>query len=100
MEALGQFLPLLLLFGVFYFLLLRPQRARQRAQQALIDSVSKGDRIVTIGGFHGTVQSVDEDTIRLELAPGAVATVSRAAIARRLVDADTGEDEGGATAAE
>lgn len=108
MDALQQLFPLLLLFGVFYFLLIRPQRARARQQQALIDSVSTGDRVVTIGGFHGTVQSVDEDTVRIEITPGNVATLSRAAIARRLVDADQGadlgEDEagptGGATVAE
>jgi preprotein translocase subunit YajC len=101
MEALiANLLPLLLLVAVFYFLIIRPNRVRQQQQRALLSSLSSGDRVVTIGGFHGTIQSVDADTLRLELAPGTVATVARAAVARKLVDADTGDLDGGATAAE
>jgi preprotein translocase subunit YajC len=81
-------IPLLLIIVVFYFLIIRPQQARARQQRALVSSVGPGDRIVTIGGLHGTVVSVDEDTMRLEAAPNVVLTFSKQAIARRLVDAD------------
>lgn len=76
------------IFVVFYFLLIRPQQKRARQHRELISTIGTGDRIVTIGGLHGTVQSLDDDTMRLELAPGTVVTVTRQAIARRLVDAD------------
>lgn len=88
--GLAGFLPLLLIGVVFYFLLIRPQQKRAKAQRQLVESISAGDRIVTIGGIHGTVQSIDADTIRLEVAPGTTVTMLRASVARRLVDADTG----------
>jgi preprotein translocase subunit YajC len=102
MESLiANLFPLILLGAVFYFLLIRPQRARQQQQRTLLNSLSRNDRVVTIGGFHGTLQSVDEDTVRIELAPGTVATLSKAAIARRIIDADADSDDvGGASAAE
>ncbi len=90
-QAIGQLLPLVLLAAVFYFLLIRPQRARAQQQRSLLSSLGPGDRVVTIGGFHGAVQSVDEDTLRVEIAPGTVVTLAKGAIARRLVDADRGE---------
>jgi preprotein translocase YajC subunit len=75
---------------VFYFLLIRPQQRRQRQRRELVSSVEVGDRIVTIGGIHGTVQSLDEDTMRVEVAPGMVLTVSKGAVGDKVVDADTG----------
>lgn len=98
MDALvGQLFPLLLLGAVFYFLLIRPQRARAQTQRSLLSSLGQGDRVVTIGGFHGTITSVDEDTLRVEIAPGTVVTLVKGAVARRIMDAD-GDDAGGATA--
>jgi preprotein translocase subunit YajC len=99
MEALAQLFPFLLIAVVFYFFLIRPQRARQQQQRALIDSLDRNDRVVTIGGLHGTVDSVDDDTLRLEIAPGTVVTFAKAAIARRILDADSG-DLGGSPATE
>lgn len=95
MESLGAFLPMILIVVVFYFLLIRPQQQRQKQHRQLISSVDKGDRIVTIGGLHGTVESVDDDTIRLEVSPGTIVTFSRQAVSKKLLDADTGvEDQG------
>jgi preprotein translocase subunit YajC len=89
--TLAQLIPLLLIIVVFYFLIIRPQQARARRQRQLVASLATGDRIVTIGGLHGTVQSVDDETVRLEVAPNTVVTFSKAAVARRLIDLD--EDE-------
>lgn len=91
MEQLAQLLPIILIIAVFYLLLIRPQQKRAREHRELVSSIENGDRIVTIGGLHGTVEAVDEDTIRLELIPGTTITVSKQAVSRRLVDADTGE---------
>lgn len=83
----GLLLPVIMI-AVFYLLLIRPQQRKAKKQQALISSVSVGDRVVTIGGLHATVVSLDEDTMRLEIAPGIAITMARGAIARRLIDAD------------
>lgn len=103
----ASFIPLLLIVVVFYVLLIRPQQRKAKQHQQLVQAVGVGDRVVTIGGLHGTVESVDEDTMRLEVAPGTVITLTRGAIARRLIDADTDTDadtgldeEAGAVAAD
>jgi preprotein translocase subunit YajC len=93
MEALAQFLPLILIVAVFYLLLIRPQQTRAKKHRELVESISSGDRVVTIGGVHGTVQVVDEDSVRLEVAPGTVITFAKQAISRRLVDAGMGTTE-------
>jgi preprotein translocase subunit YajC len=92
-SGLASFLPLLLIVAVFYLLLIRPQQRKARQHQELVKSIGTGDLVVTIGGIHGTVESMDEDTVRIEIAPGTVITMARAAIARRVLDADAPEDE-------
>jgi len=92
MEQITGFLPLLLIGLVFYFLIIRPQRARQQRQVQLVNSLAPGDRIVTIGGFHGMVQDVEEDIIRVEIAAGTVVTLVKGAVARTLSDADVDSD--------
>ncbi|MGI8874082.1 MAG: preprotein translocase subunit YajC [Egibacteraceae bacterium] len=84
-------LPIVLIIAVFYLLLIRPQQKRARQHRELVGSVDVGDQVVTIGGLHGTVRSLDDDTIRLELAPNLDVTVAKQAVSRRLVDADAGE---------
>jgi preprotein translocase subunit YajC len=91
MESFAQLLWLLLIGAAFYLLIIRPQRNRQRQQRELVQSIGVGDRVVTIGGFHGTVRGVDDDTLHLEIARGTIVTLVRGAVARRLVDADTGD---------
>ncbi|HUH08687.1 MAG TPA: preprotein translocase subunit YajC [Egibacteraceae bacterium] len=96
-NPVGLLLPWILILGVFYLLLIRPQQQRAKRHRELVGSIARGDRIVTIGGLHGTViDAVDEDTLRLEVSPGTVVTLARQAIGRKLVDADTGvaEDDG------
>lgn len=84
-------LPIVLIIAVFYLLLIRPQQKRARQHRELVTSVDVGDQVVTIGGLHGTVRSLDEDTIRLELAPNLDITLAKQAVSRRLVDADAGD---------
>jgi preprotein translocase subunit YajC len=67
---LMQVLPLVLIFVVFYFLLIRPQQSRMKAQKAKIDAVKKGDQVVTGGGLVGKVVRVDDVYADIELAPG------------------------------
>jgi preprotein translocase subunit YajC len=92
-SGMTSLIPLLLIIVVFYFLIIRPQQARARQQRELVSSIAPGDRVVTIGGLHGTILSVDDDSMRLEAAPNVVLTFTKQAVARRLLDADAGAGE-------
>lgn len=60
-EGLQQFIPLILVFAVFYFFLIAPQRKRQKQEKQYIAELKKGDRVVTISGMHGKVLDLNED---------------------------------------
>ena len=77
-----QFLPLVLIFGVFYFLLIRPQQTRAKEMKTMLAALRRGDKIVTAGGVVGTVQRVKEGTneIDVEIAPNVVVKVVRETI--------------------
>ena len=82
----GSAISLLLLVGmiaVFYFLIIRPQRKRSKAQQELSDSLQPGEEIRTIGGIHGQVVSVDDESVVLRVEEGRI-RVSRRAIGSRV----------------
>jgi preprotein translocase subunit YajC len=66
----AQFAPLVLIFGVFYFLLIRPQQRRAKEHKARIDAVKKGDQVVTGGGLVGKVVRVDDSYVDVELGQG------------------------------
>ena len=81
-----QFLPWILMFVVIYLLILRPQYRKQKQQQAMIDSLTKGDKVVTSGGIHGTIVGVREkDAILvLQVAKDVRIEVSRASVSRTV----------------
>lgn len=89
------FLPLLLMGVVFYFLLIRPQSQRRRAQMQMQSDVEVGDEIVTTAGIYGTITDIDDDfgIVTVEVAPNTDIRMARAAIAQRLVDDDEFVDE-------
>jgi preprotein translocase subunit YajC len=87
MDTLNQVLPLVVLGVAFYFLIIRPQQTRQKAHRELMAALAEGDRVVTIGGIHGTVASLDDDRVGLEVAPGVVIDVARSAVASKIQDA-------------
>lgn len=69
-SAMIQILPLVLIFVVFYFLLIRPQQKKARLHREMVAALKRGDRVVTGGGLHATVAKVEDDTtVILELAP-------------------------------
>jgi len=77
-----------LMFGIFYFLVIRPQNKEMQKHKAMLDALKKGDRVVTTGGVHGRVHSLREGTVSIEVADKVRITVNRANIAGR---ADTEE---------
>ena len=94
-NPLTLFAPLILMGGVFYFLLIRPQQKRSRAQQALVSSIQVGDEVMTTSGIFGTITEMDDDegTIKVEIAPGTRIRMVRSGVARRLTEDDDYEDE-------
>src|SRR5687767_11424229 len=94
MDQLASLLPLVLILGVMYLVLLRPQQQRVKAQRALVDSLGVGDEVVTIGGMLGTILTIDDDTATIETTPGTILRCRRGAIAGRTTTADeTATDE-------
>ncbi|MCP8967293.1 preprotein translocase subunit YajC [Ectobacillus ponti] len=73
-------LPLIVMFAIFYFLLIRPQQKRQRSVAQMQSGLKKGDHIVTIGGLHGIVDSISDTTIVLKGSDGSRLTFDRSAI--------------------
>ncbi len=79
--GLGAFIPIILMFVIFYFLLIRPQQKKAKQHQEMIANLKKGDRVITSGGIHGLITSLDENTVTLEIAEKVRIKVSRATIA-------------------
>ncbi|MFC7550967.1 preprotein translocase subunit YajC [Plantactinospora sp. GCM10030261] len=80
--GLAPILMIVLLFGVMYFLMIRPQQKRRKEAEQMQSKLSPGDQVVTIGGLYGTVTGVDDETVMLEVAPGVQTRYARPAIAR------------------
>jgi preprotein translocase subunit YajC len=98
-EATGSsMLPLLMivaLFAIFYFLLIRPQQKRRREAAHMQAELAVGDEVVTVGGLHGTIAEMDDQTVILETSEGIFSRYERAAIGRRIsgiADESTGTD--------
>ena len=72
---------LVLIVAVFYFLIIRPQRKRQKDQQHLMEGLKKGDSVVTAGGIYGQIESIREDVIVLKVESGATIKVARSSVA-------------------
>ena len=72
--------PILIMIAIFYFLLYRPQKAEQKRRKAMLDSLRKGDRVVTIGGIYGTLTDIQEKTVKLKVSEHVEIEVVRAAV--------------------
>ncbi|GAB2560450.1 preprotein translocase subunit YajC [Gracilibacillus alcaliphilus] len=80
MEILATFGPLVLMIVIFYFLLIRPQQKKQKQVNQMQSELQKGDKVITIGGFHGTVHALDENQIVLIAGDGSKLTYDRSAV--------------------
>jgi preprotein translocase subunit YajC len=78
--AIFQFLPLIIIAVLFYFLLIRPQQKKQKEHQKLVSSVKTGDKVVTNAGIHGIVSNVKESTILLKVADNVKIEMDKAAV--------------------
>ena len=77
-----QFIPLVLILGVFWFLIIRPQQKKQKEHVSMVDSLRKGDKVITNGGIFGTIIKVGDDRITLEIASKVQIQIERQQVAR------------------
>ena len=85
---MAQFVPLILIFVVFYFLLIRPQQKKAKEHQNYLANLRKGEKVVTSGGIHGQITGITDTVITLEIAENVRIKVNRGAIAGSAADAD------------
>jgi preprotein translocase subunit YajC len=92
---MGPVIVIVILLVLAWFFLVLPARRRQRSHRAMQDDIKAGDEIITAGGIHAVVREVQEDELRVEIAPGTVVTLDRRAVAAVARDLPGEEDPAG-----
>ncbi len=82
--GIASFIPLILIFGVFYFMLIRPQQKQAKLQQQFLNDMKNGNKVVTKGGIHGTITGLTDSVVTLEIADKVRIKVSRSSIGSPL----------------
>jgi len=86
-SGIGQFIPLILIFVIFYFFLIRPQQKKVKEHKAMVESLKKGDKVVTSGGITGTISRViDNDKVEVEIADNVTVEIIRGTGIQSLVN--------------
>ena len=80
MAMLNSLWPFVLMGGIFYFMLWRPQKKEQQKRQDLLNSLKEGDEIITIGGIYGKIKAISEKRVKVEVAEGVVIEMARNAV--------------------
>ncbi len=80
-EQYGMIIFLVLIFAVFYFLMIRPQRKRQKEHQQLVEELKRGDRVITAGGIFGVIETVAEDSVVIKVESGTTLRVAKNMVA-------------------
>jgi preprotein translocase subunit YajC len=91
-ESLGTLLPILLIGVVFYLLIMRPARNRQRKQAEMMSALTPGTRVMTTAGVYGTLVAIDDEDAEIEIAPGVVIRVVKAAIGKVIQPEPVADD--------
>jgi preprotein translocase subunit YajC len=93
--GLGSLMPLIIIFGIFYFLLIRPQQKKLKEHQQMVESAKRNDKIVTAGGIVGTIAKVnsDNETVEVKITTGVEVTVMKSTIANVLTKSSSVEEK-------
>jgi preprotein translocase subunit YajC len=83
-DLLATMLPMVAIFAIFYFLMIRPQQRKQKEHRAMIDALEKGNEVVTAGGIAGRVSKIDDQYVTVEIAQGVEIHVQRHAVSQLL----------------
>ena len=90
--GIGQFIPLILIFVIFYFFLIRPQQKKVKEHKAMVESLKRGDKVVTSGGITGTVERlIDNDKVEVEIAENVKVEIVKSTDIQSLVNTNTQE---------
>ncbi|WP_068784615.1 preprotein translocase subunit YajC [Paenibacillus phocaensis] len=81
-------IPFVIMIAVFYFLLIRPQKKKQQQRNTMLNALKKGDKIVTIGGLHGTIMELTDDTVVLRVNDVTKLTFDRSAISHAIKESE------------
>ncbi len=81
-NPIATFLPLVLIFVVFYFFIIRPQKKKENERKTMIEAVKKGDKVITIGGLYGNVTQVDESSLLVQVDTNTKLRIEKSAVAR------------------
>lgn len=83
-SAMQMFFPLVIFVVIFYFFIIRPQKKRQKKHDELVNSLSKGDRVITAGGFIGTVRETKGDSLIIEISEGVKVRILKSSISSKM----------------
>ena len=90
--GIGQFIPLILIFVIFYFFLIRPQQKKVKEHKAMVESLKRGDKVVTSGGITGTVERlIDNDKVEVEIAENVKVEIVKSTGIQSLINTNTQE---------
>lgn len=84
MQGVQTFLPMIIILALMYFMLIRPAQKQRKNTQAMQNSLAKGNKIVTIGGLHGEIESIDDASVLIKVEDGSKLRFERAAIGKVL----------------
>lgn len=87
-SLVGVIVPFVIMFAVFYFLLIRPQQKKQKSRTSMLRELKKGDKIVTIGGLHGTIVEITNDIVVLRVNDVTKLTFDRSAISHSIATSE------------
>ena len=91
-SGIGQFIPLILIFVIFYFFLIRPQQKKVKEHKAMVESLKRGDKVVTSGGITGKVERlIDNDKVEVEIAENVKVEIVKSTGIQSLIDLNTQE---------
>lgn len=88
LESIQPYLPLILMFGLLYFLFIRPQQAQQRKRQEMLSQIKRGDQVITIGGIHGEITVVTDNIVRLKVSDGVELEMNKSGVGTVKSDED------------
>jgi preprotein translocase subunit YajC len=84
MTQFAQLIPLIILFAIFYFLIIRPQQKQQKEHQEMLEALKKGDKILTTGGLYGEIAKVEEDFVKIKLNDTTIVKLDKAFITKKV----------------
>ena len=93
-SGIGQFIPLILIFVIFYFFLIRPQQKKVKEHKAMVESLKRGDKVITSGGITGTVERlIDNDKVEVEIADNVKVEIVKATGIQGLLNSQVNSQE-------